>query len=86
MTKFFRNATKKKEVKTDPRKIEEIQKDLSQLFFDIGKIKYTIWANEQHLDSLNRRAYSLNKEGEARMELNQAADKAKAAVEGTKSE
>lgn len=73
--KYFNG--KKKQVKVEPRKIDDIQKELGDLLFSIGKTRYTIYAYEIQLEIMNKKAVDLNNEAAARNALDKPKEEVK---------
>ncbi len=53
----------------EPRALDDIKKELGEVWFKLGQARYELYVKEQEISNLNHQALSLNNEGAERLEL-----------------
>lgn len=72
MTRFFKGKNKKAEVKSEPRKLEEIKSQYETLRNRLGDLDYQIYALKRDADQIKGVMVNLNYEAAARQEADKA--------------
>lgn len=83
MTKFFKNRKRVAQKAVEPRSIEEVTKEYTELCGKAGQAQYQVMVFTKELERLNERLLSVNQEAAARNELDRQ-EKATAEVEEVK--
>lgn len=66
--KWLKDKMKKKA--KEPREMDEIKKEYSQLLSKVGQAQYVVYVHSQDLEQYNQRLLEVNKEAQARENLN----------------